>query len=333
MTALQAQDFNGAKWAIGVRASGITNAHVDAAIASGKIVRAWPMRGTLHFTLAEDLGWITSLTRKRILQRATARRTAHGIGETDITRATNMFVRALEGNRCRTRIAMHELLGRAKLSDNQERGSHFLWHLSQTGLLCFGPPSGKSQTFVLAEEWIPRPRRLGAEEALAELTLRYFRGHGPATVKDFMWWSGLTLGEIKLGLTNAKARLAELRVDETPYFFDPNVLAAAPSKVAATYALPGFDEYLLGYRDRSAQLDDGLASVVVPGHNGVFKPMIVSGGRIVGAWGRLPDEKAVVVWSSLFGTKTTSPSPQLKRALAAYGKFYERPVRVTQEDA
>jgi hypothetical protein len=287
LTALQGQDLPGALTSVALRTASGTRADVEAALNAGEVVRSWPMRGTLHLVAAEDLPWMIALLGPRVLAGAPARRAQLGITDTTIEQARLLAVDALRGGR---RLRRAELLG--ALADGgvdvtRQRGYHLLWYLSQTGTLCLGPIEDGEQRFVLMDEWIRAPRQLAAEQALAELALRFFRSHGPATVKDLARWAGLRVTEARAGLTAALPDLARLEVDGVEYFLDPEtpgLLAACREEARGVFLLPGFDEFVLGYADRSAVLDPAFADRIVPGGNGMFRPTMVHDGRIVGTW-------------------------------------------------
>ena len=187
-----------------------------------------------------------------------------------------------------------------------QRGYHLLGYLAQTGTLVLGPISGKQQAFVLLEEWVREPRRLERDEALGELAGRYFRSHGPATERDLARWSGLPLRDVRRGMALCGNRLARLELGGITYHLAPEVLdaASAPASDGAVpdvRLLPGFDEFLLGYGDRSAALAPEHAQAVVPGNNGMFLPTIVIDGEVVGTWKRTAGTREAVIRLSPFG--------------------------------
>ena len=187
-------------------------------------------------------------------------------------------------------------------------------------MICFGPRQCKQDTFVWLDAWLPEGKLLNREESLAELAKRYFTGHGPATIQDFIWWSGLPAADARASLALVEAQLAREELDGQTYWFSP----AWPTPKAASpkaYMLPGFDEYLLGYKDRSAVLAPTYATRVVPGGNGMFKPSLVIDGRVVGTWQRSRRKTKVLV--SLDPFEPLSPA-QVEAAVAAaepYGRF------------
>lgn len=287
LTAVQAQDYPGALTSVALRTAGRSRRGVENALDEGSVVRAWPMRSTLHLVAAEDLGWLLELCGPRVLAGAAKRRATLGLTEADTERARELAVAALTGGRRLGRAALLAALDEGGVATTGQRGYHLLWYLAQTGTLVMGPTEGAEQQFVLATEWIAAPRRLDREEALRELALRFFRGHGPATVADLARWAGLRVTDVRAGLAAARDELAELDVGGVPHFLDPGtpeLLEQARSEAAGVLLLPGFDEFVLGYADRSCALDPEHAGRIVPGGNGMFRATVVHDGRIVGTW-------------------------------------------------
>ncbi|HEX2073456.1 MAG TPA: winged helix DNA-binding domain-containing protein [Geodermatophilus sp.] len=287
LTCVQAQDLPGALTSVALRTAGRSRADVEAALTGGEVVRSWPMRGTLHLVPAEDLHWLLELLGPRALAGAAQRRANLGLTEADTERARELAVAALRGG---GRLGRQQLLG--VLADGGveitgQRGYHLLWYLAQTGTLCLGPMDDGEQLFVLLDEWVPRPRHLDPEEALGELAARFFTGHGPATVADLARWAGLKVGDVRAGLARARPGLAALAVEGREYLMapeTPDLLADCRAEAEGLFLLPGFDEFVLGYADRSCALPAEFAERIVPGRNGVFRPTVVLGGRIVGTW-------------------------------------------------
>jgi len=331
MLAMQGQDFSGVKWAIVLRVPGSTLAQVESAFNNGKIVRSWPMRGTLHVTAAEDLPWMLNLHGKRIIDGMAGRRAQLGLDDKSHGRAKDLAIRGLKGGKALGRAEMFSLLEKGGVSMEGQRGYHILAHLSISGTLCLGPLKGKEQAFVLLEEWIKKPRRLDRDEALGELTRRYFTSHGPATLGDLAGWAKLTVKDTKTGLELARKRLVELKVDSKTYYMAPEAEKLL-SKVEKTIhnsvaALPGFDEYLLGYKDREAVLEREHFEKVVPGSNGMFMSTIVVDGKVVGTWHRKAGSKATVIETRPF-RKLSKPELQgFAQALDTWGKFIGTPTR------
>jgi hypothetical protein len=323
--AMQAQDYGGALWAIGLRLHGSTESDIERAVAERTIVRTWPMRGTLHFVASNDARWMLELLTPRVLEAARKRHAELEIDDALLRRIRKILGRALADGRYLTRDATFELLAREGVETDAPRRYHIPFRLAQEGFLCFGPREGKQPTFALLEEWTPNARRLDRGEALAELALRYFTSHGPATVQDFAWWSGLRAVDARAGLEAVASRLARETVDGTTFWMAPG-LAAEPAPAA--HLLPGFDEYLLGYTDRSAVLDPRHAPKIIPGNNGVFMPTVVLDGQVVGTWKRTPRKKALTITLQPFARATKALTRTLEPAAERLGAFHGLPAEI-----
>jgi hypothetical protein len=330
MLAMQAQDYAGALWSVGVRSPGSGIADVTAALDEGRIVRSWPMRGTLHLTAAEDLPWMLELIGPRMLATIAPRRRQLGISDDTIAAAADTVRAELEGGRAATRPELFEALERTGEATGAQRGINLLGALCQCRVLCLGPRRGAQHTFVLFDEWLPTTPPREREESLRELALRYFRSHGPATAKDLAWWTGLLVTDVRAAIESAREGLEELEVDGGPYYQAADAPAAGgpDDGEAVTLALPGFDEMLLGYRERAASLEPVWAERVAPGKNGLFLPTIVDDGRVLGTWRRTRRGRETVVETTEFAALQDGVRARFLAALQAYGRFVGEPVRV-----
>jgi hypothetical protein len=325
--AMQAQDYPGALWSIGLRLQNATTAGIEKAISDRTIIRTWPMRGTLHFVAAADVHWMLELLAPRIVASRAARHRAIGLDNALFTRCEKLFVNALQGHRQLTREALLTLLECSGISTAETRGYVILWRLAHERVLCFGLHQGKQPTFALLDEWAPKARSLEREQALAELALRYFTGHGPATLRDYTWWSGLKAVDAKAGLEMVSSQLARETVDGTVYWMPPETPALRDVSPTA-YLLPGFDEYMLGYTDRGAAIEAKHASKVF-GNNAVFKPTIVVDGRVTGIWQRAFEKKTVVVSLAPFNPLKKAEKVALAAPTARFGQFHGKPIALS----
>ncbi len=322
--AIQAQDYAQALWAIGLRMQRPTVTDIEGGIAERTIVRTWPMRGTIHFVPPEDAKWMLKLSASRMIARDGRRLEQLGLDAAIIERCKELFYNALRGGKRLSRSGMMALLEDAGIRTGNQRGYHILWHTAQTGLICLGPMRDKEQTFVLLDEWAPNSRELSREEALAELAGRYFASHGPATVHDFAWWAGLTITEAKAGLEAANPRPIAEKINGKDHWMTEEALNYAHDD-SRVYLLPGFDEYLLGYKDRGAVLAVEHAPRIVPGSNGVFLPTIVVAGQVVGTWKRRLKKNAVDVTLTPF-TQLGDAEGSVIEAARCYGAFLGLPL-------
>jgi hypothetical protein len=324
--AMQAQDYLSALWAIAVRVPDATEADVEKAIASRKIVRTWPMRGTLHFVPAADVRWMLELLTPRILAASKRRWQELELDEQVFRKSRKILVRELSGGKFLPRPAVMEILDRAGIASANQRGIHILSRLAMDGILCFGPRVGKQPSFTLLDEWIPGSRTLDREAALAEIARRYFTGHGPATLQDFIWWTGLKVSDAKAGLANVASRLEHRLVDGEEYWMSP---ASSPlAHDSSLLLLAPFDEYLVGYRDRTAALDSHRANEIVPGGNGIFLPILVNKGRVVGTWRRTIQRDRVIMTATPFAPFSKSQAKAFAAAAESYGRFVNLPATV-----
>ncbi len=336
MGMVQAQDFLAALWAVGVRMREATEAGVEQALAERRIVRTWPARGTLHFVAAEDARWLLALLSPRTIAAAAGRHRQLGLEEADFARARDLFVTALEGGRQLDRAAMFQILKGAGIATAEQRGIHILGRLAQEGLLCFGVREGKQHRFALLDEWLPpaptktrdEAARLSArDEALAELARRYFISHGPASLPDFAWWSGLTMAEARASVDMAvrlsahdEARphlLSEVIGDQTCWMSSST--APAPGSPPAIL-LPAFDEYLVGYKNRDAVLDPAFVKRINTG-GGLLNPVIVIDGHVAGVWKRTLKKTSVAISPAWFAPPDAAQEEAFSRAAQHYGAF------------
>jgi hypothetical protein len=332
MLAVQAQDLPGAKWSLGLRTTGGTEAAVDASLGAREVVRSWPLRGTLHLVAADDIAWLLALTGSRQVDRAAPRRRALGITDADIDRVGEAVRAALAGGRTLSRDRLLDRIAAAGVATDGQRGYHLLWYLAHVGVLVMGPADGRGQAFALLGDWVPVPPAIDRDEALARLALRYLRSHGPATDADLARWAGIPLGEARRGRSACGTALATMELGGVSYHLDPEVLdrgtADAPPPGPRVHLLPGFDEYLLGYRDRSAVLAPEHADRIVPGGNGMFRPTVVVDGRVAGTWRRTARAGGILVVPEPFDPPDAALQAGLPDAVAAYGSFLGRDARL-----
>ncbi len=283
LTAMQAQDQPGALTAIALRTAARSRSAVLAAFDTGEIVRSWPMRGTLHIVAAEDLGWMLPLGTPRPRAAAALRRAQLGLTDADIARAEELARSAVP----LSRAGLTAVWAEAGLAPEGGRGYHLLNELAHRGVLCFGPTIEGEPAVVAVDDWIHAPRRLERDEALGEWARRFFLSHGPASVADLARWTGVPAGDVRTGVALARPHLVPMDVDGVEHLLDPGLpdrLAEHRRAARGVHLLPGFDEFVLGYGRRDDVLDPAFADRIIPGGNGVFRPTVVVGGRVVATW-------------------------------------------------
>jgi hypothetical protein len=300
-----------------VRSDHLSEADVEDALRERRIVRTWPMRGTLHLVAAADARWLPELLGPRASQAAAGRRRGLGLDEESVRTVRKAWEAELAGGRTLGRPELFAAMDAAGVDSGEQRGPHLLRYFAEQGVLCFGPHAGRQPTYALLEEWVPDARVLDREEALAELALRFFAGHGPATLDDLAGWAFLTKTDARAGLAAVADRLASATVDGVTHWYADAPAPAAPAAVL----LPGFDEYVLGYKNRSAIMTPGMFEAVVPGGNGVFRATVVVEGRVAALWtAKRLTRRQVLTVTMLDGGPRPDPAA-LEAAVARYAAF------------
>ena len=326
--AVQAQDHAGALWSIGLRLAGATRADVERAIADRAIVRTWPMRGTLHFIPAADARWMLELLTPRIMKAAAARHRQLELDDAAFRRSRAIVGRALKEEPVQSRGAIFAALEKGGVSTTGQRGIHILQRLSMERMLCYGPHAEKQPTFALFDDWIRASRQLDRDDALRTLAERYFASHGPATLRDFVAWTGLTVADAKTGLALAQPSLERMVVDNAELWMS-NESTPPDAAEASAHLLPGFDELMLGYRDRSATLAPRYAGRIVPGGNGMFLSTLVLDGQVRGTWTRTARARTTVIEASPFSRLSAAEKKAFVAPAERYASFLGTSVTLT----
>lgn len=330
LCAVQAQDYGQSLWAIGARLRSGTVGDVERAIEDRSILRTWLVRGTIHFVLPGDVRWLLALAAPR-LAAADARRGAQlGLTEAQIDRCAELLSDALAGDRRLTRPEVLRLFAASGIDTTGQRGYHILVRLARSGLICLGPMHGKQQTVVLLDDWAPSG---GAgphahDEAMALLASRFTICRGPVTEQDLARWAGVPVADAARGLRAADG-LAQRTLEGVEYWLAADQ-AQGPAPAAGrgqTYLLAGFDEFFLGYKDRAAVIDDAHVAKILPGANGVFRPLIVTGGRIVGTWSRSVRRDELTLSLQPFGAEAGSLARAVRPEANRYRDFLGLPSR------
>lgn len=331
---VQAQDFAAAKFAIALRLPyAATDDDIEQAIAGKQIIRSWSLRGTLHFMAPGDIHWLLSLAGPRLSSLYASHYRKLGLEGATLKRGYRLMIRALEGGHQLTRPELKELLEQNGISTQELRLNFLLLKAALEGIICLGTRRGKAFTYTLLDEWIPQNRDCpSGEEALSRLAERYFTSHGPATLRDFIWWSGLTVADAKLALEAAKPLLSAIQQDGQQYWRPGEATQMAALRPAAQL-LPSFDEYLVGYKDRSAVLDARYVPRVMGTGNGLFSPVLVIHGRVAGTWKRTVRKSEVVISLAPFQPLSKLQARQANTAAKAFGAYLGLPATVLWENA
>jgi Winged helix DNA-binding domain len=318
--AMQAQDYLGALWSVGQRMKKAVEADVERAIADRSIVRTWPMRGTLHFVLPQNARWMLSLLTQRVLARAQGNYRSEGLDKTTFTKSKKIFEKVLEGGKPLTRDEMYEALRNGKIKLGGQRGLHLINHAAQEALICMGPRQGKQHTFVLVDEWIPQTEKISADESLVKLARMYFSGHGPATIADFVWWTGLTMTEAKKAIDMIQVDLQKVIIEDQTYWMTKEIEEKKWNSPHVAL-LSWFDEYVIAYKDRSAAFDPATKKFIQNPKNGIYTAVILIDGKIAGNWKRTFVKGKVNVEVKPFRTYNKKEKTELDAVIQKYSRF------------
>jgi len=328
LAAVQSQDYHGAKWALGQRCRGATDAEIDRLFDRGDILRTHVLRPTWHFVLREDIRWLLDLTAPRIRQSLVARHRQLELDARTIARASAAFAKALAGGRHLTRSELGDVLRAARISPEGQRLPHLLMVAELDGLIASGPRTGKQFTYALLEERVRRSRNLDRGDAAAELTRRYFQSHGPAQLQDFVWWSGLTMAEARAGIKAGGASLEHISIGGRDYWFDRDADARRAVSLVA-HLLPNFDEYTVAYRDRSGIIHpDAPAEPGLFNFGSILSNVVTVDGRVRGAWRRTVGRDGVRVDVRVMKPLDEREVVAVEKAGRHLSRFLERPVVV-----
>lgn len=320
--AVQAQDFRAAKWALGLRMRSATNANVEEAFNRGEILRTHLLRPTWHFVAPEDIRWLLAFTGPRVNMRCGSYFRQFELDETVFKRSNRALANALKGGKYRTRPELKGVLNRSGVAaDDNMRLTAILFRAELDGVVCSGPRRDKQFTYALLEERAPAGKKLSGDEALAELTQRYFVSHGPATLQDFVWWSGLTMNDARRGIEILDCQFKQTLIDTIPYWRlnsrkrDGNPLRGR----LEARLLPAFDEYNVAYKNRAVVLDPKVASLVT--NWDALGPTITLNGQIVGTWKAQLNSSSLKIDLNLLRALSKSESSAIAAAAEKYADF------------
>ena len=322
MGAVQAQDYPGALWAVGLRMQHATAMNVEQAMADGAIIRTHPMRDTWHFVAADDIHWLLTLMAPgRIARNAPWYRRLE-LDDATIAASYAVFAKTLHGGKSATRRELAAALEQSGISTKDLRLTFLLARAEVEGIICSGPRRGKQFTYRLLDELVPVYMTLERDEALAELARRYFISHGPATVQDFVWWSGLKVSDARAGLEMVKSDLTHEVIDGQTYWLSPSA-PPAQNPAETAYLLPGYDEYTVSYKDRSA-IFDGPRTSQLNRETTILNPTIVIDGRVVGLWTRAIQKDTVIITPKLFTPLIQSEMRAISAPAERYAAFFDK---------
>lgn len=322
MVAMQAQEYAMAKWALGLRLPGLKDADVEKAFNDGKILRTHLMRPTWHFVTPADIRWLLALTAPRVNQAIASYYRKYELDEEVFKSSQEVLVQALQGGSHLPRTALKDRLGQEGIRTDTIRMSFIMMRAELDAVICSGPRTGKQFTYALLEERVPKTETLTHDEALVQFTRRYFESRGPATLKDFSYWSGLTMKDVRIGMDMVQSRFDKVTVDGETFYFPPG-LPPEGKTLQKTFLLPDYDEYIMSYRDRGILNRPGSAIPL----NGQGYPLsnhfFVIGGQLGGFWEIPGKGRSREIPLSPFACTDPDEKQELDEAVKRYQAFRE----------
>jgi hypothetical protein len=325
--AVQAQDYAGGKWALGQRLKNTTDAALDIAFNEGKILRIHVLRPTWHFLAPEDIRWILMLSAPRVHVGNAFMYRQLELDRAIIKKSYAILEKALQGNQFLTRKELGTVLGKAGIITEGLRLAYIMMSAELDGVICSGPRKGKQFTYALLEERVPQVMERNREETLAELVRRYFATRGPATLQDFTWWSGLTMADAKSGLEMVKSQFVNETINGQTYWF-ADFTPPPKAKSPKAHLLPNYDEYFIGFKDRSAIGEVIKLSKIDANDPAFIANVIIVDGQLVGGWKRTLNRDSVHVKLNLIAKLTEAEGRAVTEAVDRYGKFLGLPVQL-----
>jgi hypothetical protein len=320
--AVQAQDYAGATWALSLRSRDTPDAEIERAFGAGEILRTHVLRPTWHFVAPEDIRWMLALTGPRVSAAMAYYNRRLELTPAVFRRSHAAIANALRGGKQLTRLELRAVLERARIGAIAgQRLGHLMMQAELDALICSGARRGKQFTYALLDERVPFVAPRDRDDALLELTRRYFRTRGPASLRDFSWWSGLTIADCRRGVHLAGSQLEPLTLNDTSCWLMPRG-TSAPKARGAAHLLPNYDEYFIGFRDRSSIGERLLGDIgLATGGNALVGHIVFVGGQIVGAWKRSFDERTVTIHLTLLTRLTHAESRRVAAQTRRLGKF------------
>jgi hypothetical protein len=323
---VQSQDYSGAKWAIAQRLLDGTDERIEKAFTDGEILRTHALRPTWHFVAPLDIRWMMQLNAPRVKAFMGAANRDLGLTKEVYKQTQQVIQKALTGGKSLTRNELGAFLQENHLPGVARHLAHVAMEAELDGLICSGPRRGKQFTYMLLEERVAKTQELSRDEALAELAKRYFISHGPATIKDFVWWSGLTVGEAKHGLAQSASSLHREVVDNKEYWFADIITKPMPNGM---YLLPNFDENAIAYKERDLFYNPADDEHLDSRGNAIFQHMIMFEGKGIGLWRRTLKTDTVIITLGLYKKLSAQETKLLHEAFDRYGKFIQKKVVLT----
>ena len=329
--AIQAQEYLEAKWAIGLRMTNSSADGIEQAFNAGIILRTHVLRPTWHFVMPADIRWLLQLTAHRVHTINNHYYQLNGLEPSILVHSETILEKALRDGNYRTRVELTAALKQADIQTSNMGYIYILMHAELEGLICSGPRKGKQFTYALLDERVPSFKSFSRQEALAELTKRYFCSRGPATLQDYRWWSGLTEVDVASGLEMVKSQFSFEVIGGKTYWFSSSGYPYN-NEEKQVILLPKYDEYIVSYTDRSVITESPRVHHLDPRSNILFSNTVVIDGQVFGVWNRAFRKNTVIFSSNLLAPLEEYERESMVAAAQRYGNFLKLKLEQSLED-
>jgi hypothetical protein len=322
--AVQAQDFGGAKWSLGLRIPNSNEASIEKAFQEGSILRTHLLRPTWHFVIPADIRWLLKLTGPRVHIASAFMYRKVELDQTVFKKSNAAMEKALQGGKQMTRDELRAVLTKAGIrTEGEQRMTYLMMQAELDGVVCSGPRDGKQFTYMLLEERVLQVKKLTRDDALARLAARYFTSRGPASVQDFAKWSGLTMADAKHGIESIGSQFQKETIHGQTYWFMEHKGIKIKSPVV--HLLSIYDEYISSYKDRSAMGDEKYAEKLRSMGNALTYIMTLD-GQIIGTWKRTLEKRSVIIKPDFFVQLKKVEKEAFHQTAAQYAAFLDLPL-------
>ncbi|MEA2432595.1 MAG: hypothetical protein QOG54_52 [Actinomycetota bacterium] len=312
--ALQAQEFLYAKWSIAQRTKGAGDAEIQRLLDDGSILRTHLLRPTWHFVLARDIRWLLELTAPRVHALNAYMYRKEDLTPELLAKSNRVLAKSLSGDLHLTRKEIQAVFEGAGIDASGLRLGYLLGYAELEAVICSGARRGKQQTYALLDERAPDAESMDPDDALAELTRRYFTSRGPATVKDFARWSSLKMTDCKHGLEMLAAELDSETVGDRTYWFAPS--SSPPKARGVVDLVQVYDECVMSYSESR----DALAGSV-PTQESPLMHAVLLDGQLLGFWKRIEKGDSIEIETSFPRPLNRAESAALKKAAERFSGF------------
>lgn len=320
--AIQGQEYIQTKWGIGLRIPHLNNDEIEAEINSGKIVRTHLLRPTWHLVNSKDIKWLLMLTAPRVQQINLTRYNQLELDIKTLKKCNVIIEKILTGGNELTRNEIRDLLNQKKINTDEQRLPYILMNAELCGIICSGKPKGNNQTYALIDERCKNTFELEKDEALAELTKRYFTSRGPATINDYSTWSGLTITDCKKGIELNNKILQNFVLDNIKYYCSNESVQIKSEK--KFNLLPLYDEMIYGYKNRDSIFQFGISKNIKV--DLTYKNAVIYNNQIVGNWKRVINKNNIQVEFEFFDKLSNQQISILEIAISHFKKFYNKEI-------